>query len=206
MCLAKFRDLAPMAYTDIERSWEGLKENYYKPQVQKVKVCMCGSETWAMKTGDMQREPRERWSVICGVTFKDRISNMEMNSCFDVEAVSDVVRRSRLRWFILIFIHHATPFLFTIQLVPCLRVNHLQVFTYERTFQGTPNNLISYQNIKYKFYRKRLDMWNFVDLFLLFFGHTSPLTVQCDWVLIAAWSVNTAMDLYCYFVHLIIIF
>jgi len=38
-----------------------------------------------------------RW--MCGVTVKNRISSMELYNRLDVEMVSDVVRRGRLRWF-----------------------------------------------------------------------------------------------------------
>ena len=36
---------------------------------------------------------------MCGVTLKNRISSAELYSRLDVEVVSDVVRRGRLRWF-----------------------------------------------------------------------------------------------------------
>src|SRR5664279_444840 len=38
-----------------------------------------------------------RW--MCGVTLKNKISSVELYSRIDVEAVSDVVRHGRLRWF-----------------------------------------------------------------------------------------------------------
>src|SRR5664279_4197448 len=61
-----------------------------------------GSETWPIKVEDMQRLERTekmmvRW--MCGATLKNKISSVELYSCLDVEAVSDVVRRGRLRWF-----------------------------------------------------------------------------------------------------------
>ena len=55
-----------------------------------------------MKIEDMQRLGRaERMMVLwmCGVTLKNRISSKEVYSCLNVEEVSDVVRRGRLRWF-----------------------------------------------------------------------------------------------------------
>jgi len=60
------------------------------------------SETWPIKVEDMQRLVRTekmmvRW--MCGVTLKNRISSAELYSRLDVEVVSDVVRRGRLRWF-----------------------------------------------------------------------------------------------------------
>ena len=38
-----------------------------------------------------------RW--MCGVSLKNRISSAELNSRLGVEAVVDIVRRGRLRWF-----------------------------------------------------------------------------------------------------------
>src|SRR5664279_2443545 len=36
---------------------------------------------------------------MCGVTLKNKISSVELYSRLDVEAVSGVLRRGRLRWF-----------------------------------------------------------------------------------------------------------
>mgnify|MGYP006376082139 FL=1 len=63
---------------------------------------MYGSETWPIKVEDMQRLERTekmmvRW--MCGVTLKNKISSGELYSRLNVEAVSDIVRRGRLRWF-----------------------------------------------------------------------------------------------------------
>ena len=55
-----------------------------------------------MKMVDMQRlERTERMMVrwMCGVTLKNRISSAELNKRLDLENVTDVVRRGRLRWF-----------------------------------------------------------------------------------------------------------
>ena len=77
-----------------------VKGKICKACVQRVLVY--GSETWPIKVEDMQRLVRTekmmvRW--MCGVTLKNRISSAELYSRLDVEAVSDVVRRGRLRWF-----------------------------------------------------------------------------------------------------------
>ena len=36
---------------------------------------------------------------MCKVTLKDRKSNVELRDRFDVESISEVMRRGRLRWF-----------------------------------------------------------------------------------------------------------
>ena len=59
---------------------------------------MYGSETWPMKAEDMQRLKRtERMMVrlMCGVSLKSNDLNKRLN----VEAVTDVIRQGRLRWF-----------------------------------------------------------------------------------------------------------
>ena len=55
-----------------------------------------------MKAEDMQRLERAermmiRWT--CGVKLSDRKASSELLSRLDIESVSDVVRRGRLRWF-----------------------------------------------------------------------------------------------------------
>src|SRR5258706_206111 len=63
---------------------------------------MYGSETWAMKAEDMQRlERTERMMVrlMCGVTLRDRKRSEELLSRLDIEGISEVVRRGRLRWY-----------------------------------------------------------------------------------------------------------
>ncbi len=72
---------------------------YVKGKVYKACV---QSETWPIKVEDMQRlvtiqKMMIRW--MCGVTLKNRISSEELYCHLDVEVVSDVVRRGRLRWF-----------------------------------------------------------------------------------------------------------
>jgi hypothetical protein len=72
----------------------------YRSGIQSVLVY--GSETWPVKTEDMQRMERtERMMIrwMCGVSLKNRIASVELYRRLDVEEVSEVVRRGRLRWF-----------------------------------------------------------------------------------------------------------
>ena len=62
---------------------------------------MYGSETWPMKVEDKQRlEGTEKMMVrwMCGVTLKNRITSEELRSRLSIEAVTEIVRRGRLRW------------------------------------------------------------------------------------------------------------
>jgi len=66
------------------------------------RVLVYGSETWPIKVQAMQRLIRTekmmvRW--MCGVTLKNRVSSVGLYSRLNVDTVSDVVRRGRLRWF-----------------------------------------------------------------------------------------------------------
>ena len=57
---------------------------------------MYGSETWPMKTEDLQRLERAKrmmWRWISGVKLEDRRPSAELSKCLDVEQVVDVVRR-----------------------------------------------------------------------------------------------------------------
>ena len=63
---------------------------------------MYGSETLRMKVEDKQRLERAekmmvRW--MCGVTLKNRITSEELRNCLSIEAVTEIVRCGRLRWF-----------------------------------------------------------------------------------------------------------
>ena len=63
---------------------------------------MYGSETWPMKVEDRQRLERTekmmvRW--MSGVTLKNRITSEELRNRLSIEAVTEIVRRGRLRWF-----------------------------------------------------------------------------------------------------------
>ena len=87
---AKFRELAPMK----------VKGKVYRACVQRVLVY--GSETWPVKAENMQRlEKTERMKVrwMCGTSLNRRISSNDLNKRLNVEAVADVVRQGRLRWF-----------------------------------------------------------------------------------------------------------
>lgn len=95
---AKFRELAPIL-TNRGASLK-VKGKIYKACVQRVLVY--GSETWPMKTEDLQRlERAERmmWRWMCGVRLADRRPTTELSKSLDVEQVATVVRRGRLRWF-----------------------------------------------------------------------------------------------------------
>ena len=55
-----------------------------------------------MKAENMQRlERTERMMIrwMCGVKLSDRKASAELLSRLDIESVSDVIRRGRLRWF-----------------------------------------------------------------------------------------------------------
>ena len=95
---AKFRELAPIL-TSRGASLK-VKGQVYRSCVQTVLIY--GSETWPVKTEDMQRMERTQRMMIrwmCGVSLKNRISSVELCGRLGVEEVADVVRRSRLRWF-----------------------------------------------------------------------------------------------------------
>ena len=63
---------------------------------------MYGSETWAMKVEDTQKLKRTKASIVlrkCGVSLKKHLSNEALRGRLGIDCVSDLVRRSRLRWF-----------------------------------------------------------------------------------------------------------
>ena len=63
---------------------------------------MYGSETWTMKVEDMQKLKRTEASMMrrmCGVSLKRHLSNEALRGRLGIDCVSDLVRRSRLRWF-----------------------------------------------------------------------------------------------------------
>ena len=77
-----------------------LKGKFYRMCVQRVMVY--GSETWPMRVEELRRlERTERMMIrwMCGVTLKDRCKSEELRKRLDIEDVTDVVRKSRLRWF-----------------------------------------------------------------------------------------------------------
>ena len=69
-----------------------------------VRSCMIyGSETWPLKveqTAKLRNRPRASMiSLICGVKLNERISSQVLRERLGIEAIKDVVRRNRLRWF-----------------------------------------------------------------------------------------------------------
>ena len=94
----KFMELSPILTA--RRASLKLKGKVYRTCV--LSVMVYGSETWAMKAEDMQRlERTERMMMIwlCGVRLSDKKAGAELLSRLDIESVSVVVRRGRLRWF-----------------------------------------------------------------------------------------------------------
>ena len=95
---AKFKELAPIL-TSRGASLK-VKGRVYRTCVQRVLVY--GSETWPVKVEDMQRlERTERMMVswMCGVSLKSRMLGEKLNARLGIEAISEVVRRGRLRWY-----------------------------------------------------------------------------------------------------------
>ena len=76
-----------------------------KGVVYKVRVCSVltyGAETWAMKTGVLQRlraMERRMLRTICGVTLKDMVESIVIASRAEVDDLEEHLRRKRLRWF-----------------------------------------------------------------------------------------------------------
>ena len=55
-----------------------------------------------MGMGDMQRLERTGRMMVswmCGVSLKSRMSSKKLNARLGIEAVSEIVRRGRLRWY-----------------------------------------------------------------------------------------------------------
>ena len=76
-----------------------VKGKIYKACVQSV--MMYGSETWAMKVEDMQKLKRMEASMMrqmCSVSLKKHLSNEALRGRLGIDCISDLVRRSRLRW------------------------------------------------------------------------------------------------------------
>ena len=77
-----------------------VKGKIYKVCVQSV--MMYGSETWAMKVEDTQKLKRTEASMMrrmCGVSLEKHLSNEALRGRQGIDCVSDLVRRSRRRWF-----------------------------------------------------------------------------------------------------------
>ena len=65
-------------------------------------VMVYASETWAIRVEEEQRMERNenvmlRW--MCGVTLRDKVPTVELRRRLGIEAVVEVMRRGRLRWF-----------------------------------------------------------------------------------------------------------
>src|SRR5260221_223706 len=77
-----------------------LKGKIYRACVQSVLVY--GSETWPMKVEDamrLQRTERAMVRRMCGVTLSERKNSEELISRLGIDCVTEMVARSRLRWF-----------------------------------------------------------------------------------------------------------
>ena len=94
----KFLDLAPILTT--KGASLKLKGKLYRACVQSVMAY--GSETWAVKLEDTHRLERNEMMMVrwmCGVTLKDRRSNLELLQRLGIVGIAEVVRHGRLRWF-----------------------------------------------------------------------------------------------------------
>ena len=94
----KFNELAPVL-TKRGVSLK-LKGKIFDACVQRVLVY--GSETWAMKAGDLVRLRRAERMIVrrmCGVSLKDRKRSNELLSHLGIECVENKIQRARLRWF-----------------------------------------------------------------------------------------------------------
>jgi hypothetical protein len=94
----KFRELSP--FLTLRGMSLKLKGKLYSACVQSVLVY--GSETWALKVGDVQRMmSTERMMVrwMCGVSLKDRRSSLELLDCMGIVCICERMRRCRLSWF-----------------------------------------------------------------------------------------------------------
>ena len=94
----KFTELAPI----LTRRGVSLKlkGKIYRICVQSVMIY--GSETWPMKVEDMNRlERTERMMIrwMCSVSLRDRVPTDELRGRLNIESISELVRRARLRWF-----------------------------------------------------------------------------------------------------------
>lgn len=94
----KFRELAPI----LIKKGPSLK---LKGKVYEscVRSCMIyGSETWPMKKvieDKLERTDMRMIRWMCGMSLRDRKTSAELRKRIGVEAINDVMRRNRLRWF-----------------------------------------------------------------------------------------------------------
>ena len=59
-----------------------------------------GSETWAVNAEQEAKLERAEMRMVrwlCGVSMREK-TNAELRESMDIEKISDVMRRSRLRW------------------------------------------------------------------------------------------------------------
>ena len=93
-----FRELAPIL--TLKGASLLLKGKVYRSCVRSAMVY--GSETWPMKVEHEKALERTEMRMIrwmCGVSLKDKITSAELRERMGVEGISEVMRRSRLRWF-----------------------------------------------------------------------------------------------------------
>ena len=94
--LGKFNELMPI----LTMRWTSLKVKGKICKACVQSVMMYGSETWAMKVEDTQkRTEASMMRRMCGVSLKKHLSNEALRGRLGIDCVSDLVRRSRLRWF-----------------------------------------------------------------------------------------------------------
>jgi len=94
----KFRELSPILTS--KRISLSLKGKIYASCVRSCLVY--GSETWPMKVEHEAKLERTEMRMIrwmCGVSLRERKTNVELRERIGVEPIAVVVRRNRLRWF-----------------------------------------------------------------------------------------------------------
>ena len=94
----KFHELTPVL--TLKGASFKLKGKIYSTCVRSAMVY--GSETWPMKKEDLGRlEKAEHMMMrrMCGVTLRDRVPSSELYGRLDIDSMSTVVTRNRLRWF-----------------------------------------------------------------------------------------------------------
>ena len=60
-----------------------------------------GSETWAVNAEQEAKVERAEMRMViwmCGVSLREKKTNAELRESMGIEKISDVMRRSRLRW------------------------------------------------------------------------------------------------------------
>ena len=76
-----------------------MKEKVYTACVRSV--MLYGSETWAINAEQIARFDRTEMRMVrwmCGVTLRERYSNIILREKIGIEPVGEVMRRRRLRW------------------------------------------------------------------------------------------------------------